>query len=570
MTETQMAARPGATAGAAPGTAPAAPVTKSAAPVAANGAPPSPRKGGRARPGSADTPVSTAPAADGAAPANPADPPAGRGARTVGWLLLLVAGLGMPLVGVIGFAASYSTLERFAAGHGFSDTLAPWFPVGIDASIVALLALDLVMVRRKKPWPLLRFAAHAMTLVTVLLNASDGLTKGPGESVWAGLLADPLWALSHGVMPILFVLGVEAARRLLMHAAAIEEGTETDRIPLHRWALAPVRTGKLYRRMRLAAVRSYPEMVERERALSGYRVWLTQELGGDLDKASEIQMLPITMAPHGYTVEDALALPAKWKAEAAERDRLEAERERLEAERQRAQAKADRIAAITDEADIAEAGFVTEARTGTAQAQAEAAKARAEHQRTAAERLSLREAEALESEEAAAARRRAAEETAEAERLELEAAQTREKAARIAADAARREEETGRQERERATARRRAAEETAEAERLELEAARLRTELRQVEAAAEAAEDYFRLQPRERNARRVARMLLVAHPAGTPAGQMDPERVPSAEIGGRLGVGRTVAGELRKEALALLATGYADRAAYDAAYEPQS
>ncbi|MFD3923904.1 DUF2637 domain-containing protein [Streptomyces sp. NPDC058595] len=570
MTETQMAARPGATAGAAPGTAPAAPVTQSAAPVAANGAPPSPRKGGRARPGSADTPVSTAPAADGAAPANPADPPAGRGARTVGWLLLLVAGLGMPLVGVIGFAASYSTLERFAAGHGFSPTLAPWFPVGIDASIVALLALDLVMVRRKKPWPLLRFAAHAMTLVTVLLNASDGLTKGPGESVWAGLLADPLWALSHGVMPILFVLGVEAARRLLMHAAAIEEGTETDRIPLHRWALAPVRTGKLYRRMRLAAVRSYPEMVERERALAGYRVWLTQELGGDLDKASEIQMLPITMAPHGYTVEDALALPAKWKAEAAERDRKQAEEKRLEAERKREQAKADRIAAITDEADIKEATFVTEARTGTAQAQAEAAKARAEHQRTAAERLSLREAEALESEEAAAARRRAAEETAEAERLELEAAQTRAEAARVAAAAARREEETDRREGDRAAARRRTANDDQEAERLELAAAKARAERLRIEAESEAAGDYLRLSPRERNARRVARMLLTEHPHGTPADQIDQERVPLATITKRLSVGRTVASEIRQEALTLLHQGYAVRAAQEAAYEPQS
>ncbi|MFD9867543.1 hypothetical protein ACFXI8_23965 [Streptomyces niveus] len=65
-------------------------------------------------------------------------------------------------------------------------------------------------------------------------------------------------------------------------------------------------------------------------------------------------------------------------------------------------------------------------------------------------------------------------------------------------------------------------------------------------------------------------MLLGAHPAGTPADQMAPERVPSAEIGDRLGVCRTVAGEHRKEALALLATGYADRAAYDAAYEPRS
>ncbi|MFE4613730.1 DUF2637 domain-containing protein [Streptomyces niveus] len=569
MTETQMAARPEATAGATPGAAPAAPATRSGAPVTAATAPPAPRKGGRPRPGSADSPVSTAPAAEGAAPAGAVATPA-TGSRAIGWLLIGLAGLGMPLVGVIGFAASYSTLERFAAGHGFSDVLAPWFPVGIDASIIALLALDLVMVRRGKPWPLLRFAAHAMTLLTVLLNASDGLTKAPGESVWAGLLADPLWALSHGVMPILFVLGVEAARRLLMHAAAIEEGTETDRIPLHRWALAPIRTGRLYRRMRLAAVRSYPEMVERERALEGYRVWLTQELKGDLSEASEIQMLPMTMAPHGYTVEEALALPAKWEAEAAERVRQRAEEDRLEAERQRAQAKADRIAAITDEGDIKEVTFVTEARTGTAQAEAEAAKARAEHQRTAAERLSLRETEALESEEAAAARRRAAEETSKAERLELEAAQTRAEAARVSADAARSEEETERQEHDRAAARRRAASDAHEAERLELEAARLRTELRQVEAAAEAAEDYLRLSPRERNARRVARMLLAEHPHNTPADQIDPERVPLVAIQERLGVGRTVAGEIRQEAMVLLHQGYAVKAAYDAAYEPRS
>ncbi len=564
-----MAARPEATAGAAPGTTPAAPVTRSAAPVTTDTTPPPPRKGGRPRPGSADSPVSTAPAGDGAAPADSVATPAA-GSRAIGWLLIGLAGLGMPLVGVIGFAASYSTLERFAAGHGFSDVLAPWFPVGIDASIIALLAVDLVMVRKGAPWPLLRFAAHAMTLLTVLLNASDGLTKAPGESLWAGLLADPLWALSHGVMPVLFVLGVEAARRLLMHAAAIEEGTETDRIPLHRWALAPVRTGRLYRRMRLAAVRSYPAMVERERALEGYRVWLTQELKGDLSEATEIQMLPMTMAPHGYTVEEALALPAKWKAEAAERDRLKAEEARLEAERDREQKKADRIAEITDEADVQEAVFLTEARTGTAQAKAEEAKARAEHQRTAAERLSLREAEALESEEAAAARRRAAEETAEAERLELEAAEMRKEAARIAADAARDEEEAERRERDRIAARRRTAADDAEAERLELAAAATRAERLRIEAAAEAAEDYLRLSPRERNARRVARMLLVEHPHGIPADQIDPERVPLAAIQERLSVGRTVAGEIRQESMLLLHQGYAVQAAQEAAYEPRS
>ncbi|MGW6310190.1 DUF2637 domain-containing protein [Streptomyces niveus] len=510
-----------------------------------------------------------APVARDAAPVAPDSAPAKGGARAVGWLLNIAAGLGMPLVGVIGFATSYSTLERFADSHGFSPALAPWFPVGVDASTIALLALDLVMVRKGTPWPLLRLAAHAMTLVTVLLNASDGLKKSAGQSIWAGLLADPLWALSHAVMPLLFVLGVEAARRLLIHAARIEEGTATDSIPLHRWALAPFKTPKLYRRMRLAAVRSYPEMVAREQALAGYRVWLTQELGGDLSKASETQMLPITMAPHGYTVEESLALPAKWEAEAAERDRLEAERVRVEAERQREQAKADRIAAITDEGDIAEAEFATEARTGTAQAQAEAAKARAEHNRTAAERQSRQEAEALESAEAATARRRAAEETAEAERLELAAARDRDEAARMNAIAQRREQDTQREAKDQAAVRRRTVDDAKAAAESELEAARLRAELRQVEAAAEAADDYLRLSPRERNARRVARMLLVEHPHGIPADQIDPERVPSAMIQDRLSVGRTVAGELRQEAMLLLHQGYAVKAAQEAAYEPQ-
>ncbi|GGQ86709.1 hypothetical protein GCM10010250_67140 [Streptomyces althioticus] len=81
--------------------------------------------------------------------------------------------------------------------------------------------------------------------------------------------------------------------------------------------------------MRLAGVRSYDERIAREQALEGYRVWLTQELSGDLSKATDVQRLPMTMAPKGFTVDEALALPAKWNAEADERARAEAEREAL-------------------------------------------------------------------------------------------------------------------------------------------------------------------------------------------------------------------------------------------------
>ncbi|MEV5646498.1 hypothetical protein AB0L67_41705 [Streptomyces flaveolus] len=39
-----------------------------------------------------------------------------------------------------------------------------------------------------------------------------------------------------------------------------------------------------------------------------------------------MQLLPMTMAPKGFTVGQALALPAQWKAEPDERARAEAER----------------------------------------------------------------------------------------------------------------------------------------------------------------------------------------------------------------------------------------------------
>ncbi|MFJ7258231.1 DUF2637 domain-containing protein [Streptomyces sp. NPDC098085] len=570
LTDAQDPATWEAVAGAAPETAGATPDARTATPVTTTNGPPAPRKGGREAAGVADASLSTAPAASDAAPATVATPQAGRSALWVGRLLMAVAVVGMPLVGIIGFASSYSTLRGFAADHGFSDTgwtsLAPWFPIGIDASIVALLAMDLVMVRRGTPWPVLRFAAHGMTLATVVFNASTGIDTS--MSVWDGLWADPLRALSHAVMPVLFVLGIEGSRRILMHAARIAEGTASDRIPLHRWVLAPVRTPRLYRRMRLAAVRSYPEMVAREQALAGYRVWLTQELKGDLSKASETQMLPITMAPHGYTVEEALSLPAKWEAEAAERVRKEAERVRKEAERQREQAKADRIAAITDEGEIAEAEHQAAARTGTAaaqataatataQAEAEAARVRAELQRTAAERRARAEAEAGESAEAAADRRKAAEDNRKAAEAEAEAAEARRVAAHAALNAERQKAETDRVAGLRAAQRREAAVNDREAAEAERAANLARLQAGELEVRAQKTEDYARLSPRERSERRVARMIQAA--GG------DVEAVPLKDIMGELSVKQTAAGDIRIAAVELLKGGYQPDPILDAA-----
>ncbi|MFE1345928.1 hypothetical protein [Streptomyces sp. NPDC058757] len=155
--------------------------------------------------------------------------------------------------------------------------------------------------------------------------------------------------------------------------------------------------------MRLAAVRSYTDMVEREQALEGYRVWLTQHLGGDLSKATDEQLLPMTMVPRGYTVEEALALPVQWKAEADQRAAEEAGRQ-AESERQEAERKAlaeaqEAVRAIREaetaarvkiaEAKAAAAGATAQAQAEEAaadgQGRAEAARVRAEQVRTQAE-----------------------------------------------------------------------------------------------------------------------------------------------------------------------------------------
>ncbi|MFE0654211.1 DUF2637 domain-containing protein [Streptomyces sp. NPDC059534] len=589
LTDTQTPATREAMAPASPDAAGATPAATPATPGTRKAAPPAPRKGGPGRPGEETAGVSMAPATGALAPGHLATlQAADRSQKWVGRLLLGVAAVGMPLVGIIGFAASYSALREFAVSIGLSDgpffgSLAPWFPIGIDASIVALLALDLVMVRRGTPWPLLRFAAHAMTLVTVLFNATSEAVSSQDAGVWASLSAEPLAAAGHAVMPILFVLGVEAARRLLMHAARIADGTQTARIPLHRWVLSPIRTARLYRRMRLAAVRSYTDMVEREQALEGYRVWLTQELGGSLKTATEEQLLPMTMAPRGYTVEEALALPAKWKAEADERKAEEedrkAEAEVAEAEREaslkikqlesnsRIKAAESRIAAATrtaaarSESEAVQAESQAETARVLAESATDAARLRAEQNRQAAERLAQTETEAMESAEAAAARHRAAEDDKAAADIAATAARTRLETARQIEEVERLETQAAAAAARRAADTLAVAEATRQAATLERQAKEELAAVIRAEAAIEAAEDFIRLTSRERNTRRVARMLLAAHPDGTPATAINIKALPLSDIMTRLAVSQTTAGELRADAVALLVTGYTPGAA---------
>ncbi|MCP2314047.1 DUF2637 domain-containing protein [Kitasatospora paracochleata] len=509
-------------------------------------------------------------------------------------LLSLAAAVGGILVGVIGFAMSYDTLSHVALNSwGFGERLAPWFPVGVDASIVAFLALDLYLVRKGTPWPVLRMAAHAMTGATIWFNASSQ----------GSIRADPVRAGAHGAMPFLFVIGVEAARRLIIHKARLEAGTTSDRVPLHRWLLAPVKTPRFYRTMRLTGVTSYMEMIRREQELIAYELWLKRKYGGDLSLASEDELLPMTMARYGYTVAQALAMPdeqdqaAEARAEVAERRRLAAETRariaqsdavaeqlradgrveavRAQVEGETGQARAHAKAQVTAAERVAQAeeealetAVMAEAKARTVAAQRQEAEERkakaeidleaaeleclaAEERRQAAEadRIAAAEAAAVETQAIAEARRatlEAEEATAETKKAVAEARRVTAEENRIA------DEERARQEAAIAAAEQ-SKKDAAEALRVAAETRRAAAE---IELAAVEAEDTAKLRPRERAVRRVARMILTAH-ATNPDSASAEQLVSLAEIQAALDVSSSAtASEYRQEAIELLASGY--------------
>ncbi|WJV51780.1 DUF2637 domain-containing protein [Streptomyces flavofungini] len=262
-------------------------------------------------------------------------------------LLAFIAGIGGLVLAGIGFTGSYNTLRHLAEGKGFG-VFSYAFPVGIDAGILVLLALDLYMMRKRMPWPMLRWTAHGLTVATVAFNAA----APPGP-----VSADPLAASMHGVIPVLFIIAVEAARHYVGRMADLLAGeAPLGSVPLARWFLAPLSTARLARRMRLYHL-PYKEATAQHQALRIYREGLRQKYASDpLDwrkAATPDELLPFKLAPFGFSVEDALEVPLQEETKRVERQaraavqRAEAEIQRVRTDVQlgetRIQAEVDKI-----------------------------------------------------------------------------------------------------------------------------------------------------------------------------------------------------------------------------------
>ncbi|WP_432154744.1 DUF2637 domain-containing protein [Streptomyces tricolor] len=361
------------------------------------------------------------------------------------------------------------------------------FAVGVDVGIMVMIAVDLLMAWLKRPISWIRYPVWLLTAATVVLNAASGAPKG---RAWE--LLDYVAAGAHGVVPVLFIMVVELGRTSIDRVVRPDQA-ERDSIPWLRWVLAPVATARIFRRMRLWGVTSYPEMIRRDQELIAYQQWLKRKYEGDISQASEDELLPMKMAPYGYTVAQALAMPdeqeqaAQERQEEAERRRLAAEtrsevaKAESEAERLRAKGKVELVQAEVD-------GRTGQARAH-ARAQVSAAERAAELEQQALDNAVIAEARAREAE----AERKEAQERRAAAAADLEKADLERKAAeqrRAAAEADKvAAAEAGAIETERiALARRTAAAADLEAAELERQAAQKRKEAAEADrvAAAEA------------------------------------------------------------------------------------
>ncbi|MFK0142594.1 DUF2637 domain-containing protein [Streptomyces murinus] len=202
---------------------------------------------------------------------------------------------GAVVIAGIGFAGSYAAVRDLAIRKGFG-TFAHVFPLGVDAGILVLLALDLLLTWLRMPFPMLRQTAWLLTSATVAFN---------GAAAWP----DPLGVGMHAVIPVLFVVTVEAARHAIGQLANITAGRHLEPVRLIRWLLSPLPTFRLWRRMKLWELRSYDRVLALEQERLVYQARLRTRFGRAWRRRAPVEArLPLRLTRYGVPLNSARAL----------------------------------------------------------------------------------------------------------------------------------------------------------------------------------------------------------------------------------------------------------------------
>ncbi|WP_284576296.1 DUF2637 domain-containing protein [Streptomyces sp. 2P-4] len=201
-------------------------------------------------------------------------------------ILIGVVVAGAVVIAGIGFAGSYSAVRELALKKGFGD-FSLVFPIGIDAGICVLLSLDLLLTWIRIPFPLLRQTAWLLTAATIAFN---------GAAAWP----DPLGVGMHAVIPVLFVVTVEAARHAVGRIADITADRHMEGVRITRWLLSPIPTFKLWRRMKLWELRSYEQAVGMEQDRLIYQARLQARYGRAWRRKAPVEaLMPLRLARIG-------------------------------------------------------------------------------------------------------------------------------------------------------------------------------------------------------------------------------------------------------------------------------
>ncbi len=178
------------------------------------------------------------------------------------WVLVTVLMIGALSIALIGLGGSYIAVRDVAIQKDLG-AFSRVFPIGVDAGILVLLALDLYLAWRRIPFPLLRPTAWGLTVATIAFNAS---TSWP----------DPIGVGMHAVIPVLFIIISEAGRHAIARLAKLSsDGDRTiERIRLMRWILAPGQTWTMWRRMQLWEIRKIDDAIRHEQTRLTYETLL--------------------------------------------------------------------------------------------------------------------------------------------------------------------------------------------------------------------------------------------------------------------------------------------------------
>ncbi|MEU3508565.1 DUF2637 domain-containing protein [Streptomyces longwoodensis] len=205
-------------------------------------------------------------------------------------ILIGVVVAGAMVIAGIGFAGSYAAVRELAIRKGFGN-FSYFFPIGIDAGICVLLALDLLLTWIRMPFPLLRQTAWLLTVATVAFNAAAA--------------TDPLGRAMHAVIPVLFVVTVEAARHAVGRIADITADKHMEGVRLTRWLLSPVPTFLLWRRMKLWELRSYDQVIKLEQERLVYQARLRSRFGRAWRRKAPVEsLMPLRLARYGVPLAD--------------------------------------------------------------------------------------------------------------------------------------------------------------------------------------------------------------------------------------------------------------------------